>query len=471
MFKKIPLLLMIALAGCAAVGPNYQGPADSKIDTNNAQGAFISSDNEQPLPKNWWQLYREPALNKLLEDAFAANTDLRQAAANLARSRALVGEAQSLQSPNISMNAAPGYGRASGAAKGSPKALEDDFSYDTGVNLAYQFDLVGKISRGIEASQADSEAAKAAYDLVRVSVAGETTRAFADICSFGKQLQVAGQSVNLQQQSLGLDEKLFKAGRGTSLDVVRSRGQLAQLQAALPPLEAQRRIAMYRLAVLTGHVPEAIEKALPPSVLQCNTTPQLASSTIPSGKGSDLLRRRPDIRQAERGLAAATARIGVVTADLYPTISIGLSGGSTGLLDQFGDNNTMRWGIGPLISWTIPSTGAVRARINAATAGAEGALAKFDSTVLTALREVESALTLYARELDRNAALVKARGASTEAASQAQQLYKAGKTTFLTVLDANRSLASAESALASSNAALASNQIAVFMALGGGWEE
>jgi outer membrane protein, multidrug efflux system len=200
MFKKIPLLLLIALGGCAAVGPNYQGPTESKIDTTSAQGAFISSNNEQPLHKNWWQLYRDPALNKLLEDAFAANTDLRQAAANLARSRALVGEAQSLQRPNISMNAAPGYGRASGAAKGSPKALEDDFSYDTGVNVAYQFDLVGKISRGIEASQADSEAAKAAYDLVRVSVAGETTRAYADICSFGKQLQVAGQSVSLQPE-------------------------------------------------------------------------------------------------------------------------------------------------------------------------------------------------------------------------------------------------------------------------------
>ncbi|AMC35001.1 RND transporter [Janthinobacterium sp. B9-8] len=470
MLKKIPLFTLITLAGCAAVGPDYQGPTASKIDSSTAQSGFLDAKSEAALPKNWWQLYREPALNKLVEQAFTANTDLRQAAANLARTRALLGEAQSLKSPNIGMSLAPGYGRPSAAAKGLPKALDDDFSYDTGVSVSYQFDLVGKISRGIEASQADSEAAKAAYDLVRVSVAGETTRAFADICSSGRQLQVAQQSVNLQKQSLGLDEKLFKAGRGTSLDVVRSLGQLAQLQAALPPLQAQRRIAMYRLAVLTGHVPEAIESVLPASVLQCNTTPQLAS-TIPSGKGSDLLRRRPDIRQAERSLAAATARIGVVTADLYPSISLGLTAGSTGALDQFGDSNTMRWGIGPLISWTIPNTGATRARIAAATAGANGALAKFDSTVLTALREVESALTVYARELDRNAALINAKSASTEAAKQAQQLYKSGKTSYLTVLDANRSLASAESALASSNGALTSNQIAVFMALGGGWEE
>ena len=466
MFKLIPVLAALALAGCAA-GPDYQGPKNSQIDISAAQGDF--SAHAQPLPARWWQLYHEPALNQLVEKAFAANTDLRQAAANLARTRALLGETQSLQYPNIGMSLAPGYGRSSAAAKGLPKALDDDFSYDGGINLSYQFDLAGKISRSTEAAQADSEAAEAAYDLVRVAVAGETTRAFADICALGKQLQVAGQSVSLQQQSLTLDEKLFKAGRGTSLDVVRSRGQLAQLQAALPPLEAQRRIAMYRLTVLTGQVPEAFSK-LPASVLQCKTSPQL-SSTIPSGNGHDLLRRRPDIRQAERSLAAATARIGVVTADLYPSISLGLSAGSTGPLDQLGESNTMRWGIGPLISWTLPNTGAVHARITAAGAASDAALAKFDATILTALRETESALTLYARELDRHGALEKARAASLEAARQAQLLYRAGKAPYLTVLDANRSLASAESALASSGAALSSHQISVFMALGGGWEQ
>ena len=256
-----------------------------------------------------------------------------------------------------------------------------------------------------------------------------------------------------------------KAGRGTELDNSRARSQLEQLRAALPPLQAQRRTALYRLAVLTGEVPGRLSDAIE----QCDSAPRL-SSPIPVGDGAALLRRRPDIRQAERTLAGASARIGIATADLYPSISLGLSAGSTGALAGFGAANTLHWSLGPLISWTLPATGSARARIAQAQAGSDAALARFDAAVLGALRETESALTIYARELDRNGALKEARDQSALASQQATTLYRAGRTDFLTTLDAERSLASVQSALAASDAQLATDQVALFLALGGGWE-
>ncbi|KOQ37889.1 RND transporter, partial [Achromobacter xylosoxidans] len=236
--------------------------------------------------------------------------------------------------------------------------------------------------------------------------------------------------------------------------------------AGLPPFQAQQRTALYRLAALTGQTPAEI----PTTLLQCAAAPQL-SETIPVGDGAALLRRRPDIRQAERALAAATARIGVATADLYPKITLGLSGASGGPAAMFGDRGTFSWSVGPLISWTLPNTGAVQARIAEAEANTKAAVARFDASVLNALRETESALVVYARQLDRQAALQAARDQAAQAASQARQLFQYGKTDYLTVLDAERTLASNESALAAGQAELSNDQIAVFLALGGGWEK
>jgi outer membrane protein TolC len=204
--------------------------------------------------------------------------------------------------------------------------------------------------------------------------------------------------------------------------------------------------------------------------MQCNKAPRL-TIPIPVGDGVSLLRRRPDIRQAERNLASATARIGVATADLYPSITLGLSAGGIGTFAQFGAANTYRWSLGPLISWTLPQTSPARARIAQAEASSDAALARFDATVLNALRETESALTVYARELDRNTALKLARDQSALASRQAQTLYSYGRTDFLTTLDADRTLANTEIALAASDAQLANDQVALFLALGGGWEQ
>ncbi len=467
----LPLMLAAALAGCTTVGPDYQVPAGSVATRQSAQVPFTEAQEgvfqQNAVPGHWWRLYNDPVLDGLVEQALAANTDLRVASANLERAQAAVRETQAQQQPSLGVNASPTFGHVSGIQELAPGIDPPNrWSYSAGASMSYQVDLFGQIRRAIEASTADAESAQAAYDATRVTVAAETARAYANLCAAGMQLASAQHSVNVQQESLDAVSRLQRAGRGTALDVTRARSQLEQLQANLPPFQAQQRTALYRLAALTGQTPAEI----PVSLLQCAAAPKLAQ-TIPVGDGAQLLRRRPDIRQAERSLAAATARIGVATADLYPKITLGLSAASGGPAAMFGDRGTFSWSVGPLISWTLPNTGAVQARIAEAQANTRAAVARFDASVLNALRETESALVVYARQLDREASLRAARDQAAVAASQARQLFQYGKTDYLTVLDAERTLATSESALAASQAELSNDQIAVFLALGGGWEK
>ena len=468
--RLISCSVLALVAGCASVGPNYKVPAQAVVQRPSANAPFIGSTGPlfnagaDALPAQWWRLYDDPVLDRLVAQALTANTDLRVAAANLARSRAVEQEIGAASTPAVNVNAAPAYGRASAAAKGLPQPLAAGWSVDAGIGVSYQVDLFGKIARAVEAAGADTQAAQAALDLVRVTVAADTARAYADACSATRQTAVAQQSVELQRQFVDLTDKRTRAGRGTALDGTRARGQLAQLQAALPPLQAQHRTAEYRLAALTGQTPREMDLRL-----ACQSAPKLATA-LPVGDGVALLRRRPDIRQAERNLAGSTARIGLATADLYPSISLGLSAGSTGALERLGAANATRWSLGPLISWTLPSAG-TRSRIVEAQAGADAALARFDGSVLNALKEVESALTVYAREMERNAALTTARDESALASKQSHELYRYGRLDFLTVLDADRTLAAADAAAAASSGQLAADQVAVFLALGGGWEE
>ncbi|WP_241116709.1 efflux transporter outer membrane subunit [Achromobacter xylosoxidans] len=467
----LPLMLSAALAGCAAVGPDYLVPADAAAARPGAQAPFAEAREgvfqRDQVPGHWWRLYNDPVLDGLVEKALAANTDLRVASANLERAQAAVRETEAQQQPSLGVNASPTFGHVSGLQEMAPGIDPPNrWSYSAGASMSYQVDLFGQIRRAVEAAGADAQAAQAAYDATRVTVAAETARAYANLCSAGMQLASAEHSVKVQQESLDAVSRLQRAGRGTALDVTRARSQLEQLRAGLPPFQAQQRTALYRLAALTGQTPAEI----PTTLLQCAAAPQL-SETIPVGDGAALLRRRPDIRQAERALAAATARIGVATADLYPKITLGLSGASGGPAAMFGDRGTFSWSVGPLISWTLPNTGAVQARIAEAEANTKAAVARFDASVLNALRETESALVVYARQLDRQAALQAARDQAAQAASQARQLFQYGKTDYLTVLDAERTLASNESALAAGQAELSNDQIAVFLALGGGWEK
>ena len=462
-------LLTAALAGCTAVGPNYQVPDDAVVRRPAANAAFLggaaAAFASAPLPAEWWRLYRDPVLDRLIAKAFAANTDLHVAAANLQRAHAVVEEVEEKKTPDFDAKVAPQYGRIAGASLGIPETLPRAGLYEGDIGVSYQLDMWGRIKRAIEAVEADADAAQAASDLAHVTVAADTTRAYADACSAGYQLKVAHDSLDLQQRIVKLTGEHIRRGRGTALEASRAQARFDQLRANLPPLEARRRVALYRLAVLTGDVPGQF----PADAAQCATPPRVAAA-IPVGDGAALLRRRPDVRQAERELAGATARIGVATAELYPTISLGASFGAVGLNSQFNDANTWKWSLGPLISWKIPSRNAARTRLAVATAGATAALARFDGVVLGALHETESALTVYARELDRNAALRAARDQSALAARQSAKLYQFGRTDFLAQLDAERTLAASASALAVSDALLAADQVQLFLALGGGWE-
>jgi NodT family efflux transporter outer membrane factor (OMF) lipoprotein len=466
-FRLASLAVAAGLAACAAVGPDYKQPADALASQPAAAKPFAEAPaNAAPLPPHWWRLYHDPLLDKLVTQALAHNTDLRQAVANLERERAIESEVAGAERPALGVSGGPSFGHVSGLSL-LQKGYEPPsrFNYSAGASLSYQVDLFGQIRRSIEAAGASTEAAAAALDLVRVNVAAGTARAYAEACSTGLRLQIAQKSIALQQDAVNVTDRLQRAGRAGAIDSGRARAQLQQLNATVPPLKAERQGALYRLATLTGALPQDF----PREVADCTVPPRVAG-TLPVGDGAALLRRRPDIRQAERSLAASTARIGVATADLYPKVTLGLSASSAGTAADFGRKDTMSWSMGPLISWTIPNTGIAQARIAEAEAGTRGALAKFDGTVLTALRETETALGTYARELDRRAALQASRDESAKVAAQARQLYQNGRTAYLDALDAERSLAASDAAVAASDAQLADDQVVLFMALGGGWE-
>lgn len=459
------------LAGCAhpPVGPDYVPPAPLSLAQSPSAGTFRSAGGDAAdttLPPHWWRLYDDRQLDALVTQALEHNTDLRQAVANLERDQALAAEVRGQERPTVAASGGPGFGHVSGLS-----LLQRDHeppsrgTYSAGISLSYQLDLFGQLRRAIEAAEAGTGAAQAALDLVRVNVAAGVAHAYAQACSSGYRLRTAQESIRLQEEATRLSKRLQQAGKVGEIDMARAQGQLEQLRAALPPLRAQRQGALYRLAALTGAAP----RDFPAAVATCEQPPRLAG-LLPIGDGAALLRRRPDVRQAERSLAVATARIGVATADLYPKVSLGLSASSAGFLASFGNRETLGYSLGPLINWTLPHTGVARARIAQAEAATRVAAARFDGTVLTALREAETALDVYARELERHAALSAARDQSAIAARQAHTLYVNGKTAQLEALDAERTLAASEAALATSAALLAEDQVAVFMALGGGWE-
>ena len=458
--RRAAAIALAALAlGACAVGPEHRDPrpgAPAQVPFASARSPAFTGDEP---PGRWWSLFGDPLLDRLVEQALRENTDLRVAAANLRRARAVLRETRAGRLPTTEISGSATYGQEPGGDAGD--------LYDAGIDIGYQLDLFGRITRAIQASRADAEAVKAAFDLARITVAAETARAYADACSAGRQLAVARESVRIQEQTFDLTRRRLEGGRGTALETSQAGALLDQTRAAVPTLEALRRAALYRLSVMTGRPPAEF----PPEAAACETPPALARP-VPVGDGAALLARRPDIRAAERALAAATARVGVATAELYPSVSLGGSVGSTagspgGLLSGDG----FRFSLGGLISWTFPNIAVARARIAQAEASAEGALASFDGTWLNALRETESALATYAGELDRLAALRRARAQSAEAARIARLRFQAGREPFQVVLDAERVTALADAEVARSEGALSDILVSLFLALGGGWQE
>ncbi|MCD7100172.1 efflux transporter outer membrane subunit [Stenotrophomonas sp. MMGLT7] len=468
---RIALVLALgALSACATVGPDYRLPDAAAANRSEAQGAFLDTGNAevapgQPLPERWWSLYQDPLLDRLVEQALGANAGLRAASANLERATAVYEQAMDAGGFDYEVEAEAQRAQVSAESFLLSEKLPVFNLGSGGLKISYDFDLFGKLRRASEAARADAQATQAALDLARVSVAAQVAGSYLEICNANHELAIARHSVELQQHGQQVAQRLFDAGRGTRVDVTRAQAQVAALQAALPPLQAHKRAAEYSLAALLGNTPGQ----LPEGVDDCAQAPQ-PSRPIPLGDGRALLARRPDVRAAERTLAAATARIGVATAELYPDIRLGASAGAAGLLEDFGQPATQQWSVGPLISWSIPSAGA-RARVHASEAGAQAALAHFDQTVLDALRETQTVLDGYAQDLQRLQALRASRDAAQLAAEQNRRLYQGGRAPYLASLDADRTQAGSDAQVAAAQAQVSQDQVKLFLALGGGWQQ
>jgi len=455
-----------ALAACR-MGPNYHAPALP----SGAEAPLVSlntaAETAAQPPDEWWRLYNDSRLDSV-QEALKQNRSLAAADANFAAARAALSATHASRYPSTEVSAGGLYGRDAVTDEilelgGHPPQtiwlLEDV------VQAAYEVDLFGRVHRAIEVANANADSVAAARDGVRVVVAAETARAYAAVCVLGEELEVAHHSLDVVSHEADILDQRHAAGANSAYDVARARGLVAQVKSNIPELEGQRRAALFELSALLGRTPIEAPNDLGP----CVTPPRLVA-LIPIGDGAALIKRRPDVRQAERRLAAATAEIGVATADLYPSVRlVGLYGGAASQLSELNTNIGRTWGIGPSISWSFPNMAGPRARVRQAKAAQAAALASFDSVVLTALKEAEQALALYGAALDNRRSLGEAQDQVHSAFRMAHDQLLAGSISSLDLLTTEQSLVAIDTAVASSDAALVRDQIAVFKALGGGW--
>lgn len=458
------LLAATSLAACA-VGPDYMAappPPGAWAPFAGASSPVVTTAEPQ---NDWWRLYDDPVLDALVQDALAANTDVRVAVARIERARAQLRGSRNLALPQTGIEASGGQQRTS-RFQSLPGLDRENRVVDGEFNVAYELDLFGRVKRGVEASRADVAAAQEDADAVRVTVVADTVRAYVDAAGTAEQLAVARRIVDLLDRSSRITQARFERGLNQRLDVIRIDQLREQQAAVIPALIAQRDGALFRLATLTGRTPQDL-----PEVAKARTATPEVAQPIPVGDGRTLLARRPDVKAAERRLAANTARIGVATADLYPRISLGGTIGTTALgsTDVFG-GGPLRWLVGSLISWAFPNQEAIRARIDTAEADTRADLATFDGTVLRALEETETALSSYQNALLRKARLASAREAADRAARVGTARASRGEIDALEVLDAQRVLAEAETEYAAATRSAAFTQVDLFRALGGSWQ-
>ena len=459
--------LGLLLTACQVVGPDYQVPDDAAIHRKDLQGELAVEGKPVvsiPVPADWWRLYQDPRLDQLVQQAMASNTDLRVAAANLSRARAQVDEAEAAGGWSGGVKVGAQRLQESGEAFLLPEKVPVANIGDIGISASYQFDLFGTLQRGIEAAKANADATQAAADTARITLVADVVRAYTQVCAANEEREIAQHSLDLQSQSTTLIQRLRDAGRGDETQVTRSQTQFKSLRADMPRYEAARQAGLFQLSMLLA---KPVDQ-LPSGTATCAELPKIAQ-LMPVGDGASLLKRRPDIRQAERRLAAATATIGVATGQLYPDISIGATIGTVGIVDNLGEPSTNRWGFGPSLTWTVPTNGA-RARIREAEAATQGALAHFDGVVLNAIREAQTGLAQYSALLQRRDALADAEQSAKLAADQTHRFFQAGRASFLADLQATRTYIDVTAQLAAANTQVAASQINLFLALGGGWE-
>jgi multidrug efflux system outer membrane protein len=462
------------VVGCA-VGPDYRPPETKVPSTWDGQNvvtpALPSKTTIDPVALvEWWNAFNDPILSSLVEMAVRANLDVRLAEARIRQARAARGVAGAPLWPEVDASAL--YQRSQGSSEtGGGGAIATAGSlrnlWQAGLDATWEIDIFGGTRRGIEAATADLRAAVEDRRDVLVTLVGDVGSNYINLRGFQQQIDIARENLKAQKHNADIIQKRHDAGFVGGLDVANAKAQVATTEATIPVFESSARAAVYSLGVLLGREPAALEKDLakaapiPPTPLE-----------IPVGLPSELLRRRPDIRRAEAQLHAATARIGVAVADFFPKFnlagSFGFSASDVTRLDRWTSNF---WSWGPSVTWPIFAGGRIYWNIKIQDALQEQALLTYEKTVLTALKDVETALVAYAKQQETRKSLSVAVVENRRAVDLAMQLYLAGKSDFLNVLIAQRSLFNTEDALALSTRTVDTNLIALYKALGGGWEK
>lgn len=465
--------LSLFLSGCM-VGPDHVRPEIAtgesflRDEVASAPAADPSSVIVASTEVAFWQRFEDPLLSRLVEDALRANHDLRIGLARLDQARALSRQSRYDLAPTVTAQAGASETRSSfDQSAGLPRADRDVESHSAAAVLSWEIDLYGRVRRGVQAQRAESDAAAADLTALQVSVVAEVAQGYFELRGRQTQLAVARSNAENQKGSLDLVSAQFEAGRGTELDTSRAGAQLQSTLARIPALEAEVAATMHRIAVLTGRTPEALV-----AELQAPQALPVLQDPVAAGAPAELLRRRPDIAAAEHRLEAATARIGVATADLFPRFTLGGLIGSQAIEgdDLFSrDSETRLVALG--VDWSFLDVGRVRSRIAAAEAGADEHLARYQQTVLRALEETETALVRYRNARSELTHLEAAADASARGAELARLRFEGGLVDFLQVIDAERTRLDAEDQLAQSRARTANSLVAVYRALAGGWPE
>ncbi|MFF7709268.1 efflux transporter outer membrane subunit [Pseudomonas sp. NPDC007930] len=457
-----PSLLALALAACA-VGPDYHAPDTAPAQVASAQAVGNAQYDRGRFESQWWQQFDDPTLSQLVNASLSGNRDLRVAFARYKAARAIRDDVANDDLPVVTGRASSNLGRAQ-----NPGYVDHRVNierYDAGLDMAWELDLFGRIQRELEASNAQEDAAMADLQQLKVSMIAELVDAYGQLRGAQQREQIALANLDNQKASRQITVTLRDAGVGNDLDVVRADARLAGVEATLPQLQAEQVRARNRIATLLGQRPEQLTVDLSPKAL-----PAIAKA-LPIGDPAELLRRRPDVRAAERRLAAQTANIGVQTADLFPRVSLaGFLGFTSGRGSQIGAGAAQAWTLTPTISWAAFDLGSVRARIRGAKADAEGALASYEQQVLGALEESEDAFSDYGKRQQRLLSLIRQSDASRKAADLAEVRYKEGSVDYLVLLDAQRERLAAEDSQALGEEDLYHGIVAIYKALGGGWQ-
>jgi NodT family efflux transporter outer membrane factor (OMF) lipoprotein len=466
---SLAVLASGSMVGCL-VGPNYQAPVASPPQHWSEPLSGGETERAAALA-SWWRSFNDPELDSLVERALASNLDLRAAEARVRQARAARGlaDAQRWPEANLSGSAARARESANQPLIGSalpPGTPLTSNVYQGGFDAAWELDLFGGVRRGAEAADADLAAAGFSRADAQVTLVAEVARNYTLARSFQQRLAIARQNLTAQRDIVTLARNRQRQGLTSDLEPEQAATVLSQTEAQVPALETGLQQAIHHLGVLLGQHPGALL-----AELQAQAPIPAAPPEVPAGLPSDLLRRRPDIRMAERQLAAATARIGLAAADLYPKFSLT---GSYGYLSTESGNlvssGSSAWSVGPAFQWHLFDAGRVRANIRIQDARQEQALAGYEKAVLAGFEDVENALVAYAKEQARNVPLRSAVASSRNALAISRDQYGNGLTSFLNVLDAERSLYQAQDTLVQSDQAMAQDLIALFKALGGGWE-